>query len=86
MTSPRKIYLIYSPCVAEQISGIRSHPLIIEQGFNIRPVKLADLSALHIKETLNHALLWIEQKDYPKGNHSAHFFDFHHGSVFSPSS
>ena len=66
MTSPRKIYLIYSPCVAEQISGIRSHPLIIEQGFNIRPVKLADLSALHIKETLNHALLWIEQKDYPK--------------------
>ncbi len=66
MTIARKLYLIYSPRVAEQLSSITKHPLIIEQGLQIRPIKLADLSALHIKDDLNHALLWIEQKDYPQ--------------------
>ena len=66
MSLPRTHYLIYSPLVAEQLASVTAHPLLTEQGIQLRTVKLADLSALHISNELNHALLWIEQKDYPQ--------------------
>lgn len=42
------------------------HPLIEEKGIQLRKIKLAELSSIHIHDGLNHALLWIEQKDYPQ--------------------
>ncbi|SMG65370.1 hypothetical protein BMETH_33216811810, partial [methanotrophic bacterial endosymbiont of Bathymodiolus sp.] len=66
MSLPRTYYLIYSPAVAEQLASVITHPLLAEQGIELRKVKLADLSALHIDQELQHALLWVEQKDYPQ--------------------
>lgn len=66
MNLPRKIYLIYSPSVTNQLAAITEHPLIVEQDIQLRTVKLSDLSALHIHDELNHVLLWVEQKDYPQ--------------------
>lgn len=62
MSLPRTYYLIYSPAVAEQLASVITHPLLAEQGIELRKVKLADLSALHIDQELQHALLWVEQK------------------------
>ena len=61
----RKIYLIYSDCVKDQLTRVTAHPLITEYGIQIRAIKLTDFPAIHIQADLNHALLWIEQKDYP---------------------
>lgn len=66
MSVPRKIYLVYSPCVENQLKRINQHPLIEEKNIQIRKVKLADMPAIHVHGELNHALLWIEQKDYPQ--------------------
>jgi len=66
MSLPRTYYLIYSPIVAEQLASVIAHPLLVEQEIELRKVKLADLSALHIDQELQHALLWVEQKDYPQ--------------------
>lgn len=66
MSLPRKIYLIYSPCVEEQLDQLTEHPLITEKGIQLRTIKLAELSSIHIQDDLNHALIWIEQKDYPQ--------------------
>ena len=66
MTIFKKIYLIYSPCLEGQIDQVVAHPLIEEKGLQLRTVKLAELSSIHIQDDLNHALLWIEQKDYPQ--------------------
>jgi len=66
MTLQKKIYFIYSPCVEEQLDDVISHSLLTELGIEVRKIKLANLSAIHIKDDLNHALVWIEQKDYPQ--------------------
>ncbi len=62
----KKIYLIYSPCVENLLELITDHPLLAEKGIQLHKVKLAEVSSLHIHDELNHALLWIEQKDYPQ--------------------
>ena len=66
MSLARTHYLIYSPAIEEQLASVTAHPILTEQGIELRKVKLADLSALRIHDELNHALLWIEQKDYPQ--------------------
>ncbi len=66
MTISQKIYLIYSPSVEGELDRITSHALIMIKGIEIRKVKLSELSSIHIDEDLNHALLWVEQKDYPQ--------------------
>lgn len=42
MSLPRTYYLIYSPAVAEQLASVIAHPLLAEQGIELRKVKLAD--------------------------------------------
>lgn len=66
MTQFKKIYLIYSPGVEEQLEQVTEHPLIEEKGIQIRKVKVANLSSIHINQELSHALLWIEQEQYPQ--------------------
>jgi uncharacterized hydrophobic protein (TIGR00271 family) len=66
MTLQKKIYFIYSPCVEEQLDDVISHSLLTELGIEVYKIRLANLSAIHIKNDLNHALVWIEQKDYPQ--------------------
>ena len=66
MTIPKKIYLIYSPSVERELEHITAHALIEEKGIELRKVKLTELSSIHIDDNLNHALLWVEQKDYPQ--------------------
>jgi len=66
MTLQKKVYFIYSPCVEGQLDDVISHSLLTELGIQMRKIKLANLSAIHTKEDLNHALVWIEQKDYPQ--------------------
>jgi len=64
MSTSRKIYLIYSVCVEDKLTELDTHPLITELNIELRKVKLAELSSIHIDDALSHALLWIEQKDY----------------------
>ena len=66
MSLPRKVYLIYSPLVEEQLEQISAHPIIEEKNIQLNKIKLSDLSAIDIQDDMNHALLWIEQKDYPQ--------------------
>ncbi len=61
----RKIYLIYSPTVEQQLDQVTQHTLAREQGIEFSTIKFSELSSIHIYNDLNHALLWIEQKDYP---------------------
>ena len=65
MSLLKKIYLIYSPCVEQQLDAVTDHPLIAEKNIQLHSVKLSELSSLHIQDDINHALVWIEQKDYP---------------------
>jgi len=66
MSAPKKIYFIYSPCVESQLERVANHPLLSELNIHIRTVKIEELASIHVKDDLNHALLWIEQKDYPE--------------------
>ncbi|OQK17539.1 hypothetical protein AU255_06605 [Methyloprofundus sedimenti] len=66
MPLQKKIYFIYSPCVEDQLDNVINHSLLAEAGIQVRKIKLANLSAIHIKDDLNHALVWIEQQDYPQ--------------------
>lgn len=72
MSQPTKIYLIYSPTVADQLEQVSQHEMILEQGIEIRNVKLAEMSSIHTDEQLNHALLWIEQDSYPEALKTAY--------------
>ncbi len=65
MRNASKIYLIYSPQVEEKLALVTEHRHIEEQAIEIRLVKLSEMSSLHVEDELNHALLWIEQTDYP---------------------
>jgi uncharacterized hydrophobic protein (TIGR00271 family) len=65
MSKASKIYLIYSPGVEEQLALVIEHPIVVEQEIDIRKVKLAEMSSIHVHDDLGHALLWIEQADYP---------------------
>ncbi len=60
----RKIYLIYSDSVNDQVATLDQHELISKQGVDLRKVKLGDLKSIHVDEQFNHAIAWIEQKDY----------------------
>ena len=66
MSLSRKVYLIYSPLVEEQLERLSAHPLIEEKSIQLSKVKLSELSAIHFTDDLSHGLLWIEQKDYPQ--------------------
>jgi len=66
MSLLQTMYLIYSPCVEDKLDQLLAHPLIIEKGLELHQVKLADISSIHSNESLNHALLWIKQEDYPE--------------------
>lgn len=66
MTASKTMYLIYSPHVEEQLHRVTSHPLISENNIELSLIKLTDLASLHRHDDLNHALLWIQQQDYPK--------------------
>lgn len=66
MRKLRKIYLIYSPVVEEKLAQVIEHEHIVEKNIEIRKVKLEEITAIHVQEELNHAILWIEQKDYPQ--------------------
>lgn len=62
----RKRYLIYSPCVEKQLARVVDHPLIKAAGIRLSRVKLADFAAIHVKPDMNRALIWVEQKEYPR--------------------
>lgn len=64
MSKSKKIYLIYSVQVQDQLDQVRNHPLVLEQALDIREVKLAEMSAMHVEEKLKHALIWVEQSEY----------------------
>lgn len=66
MSNPKKIYLIYSPVVEEKLEQVIEHNLVVKRNIEIRKIKLDDIASLHIQDDLNHALLWVEQKDYPQ--------------------
>ncbi len=66
MNKLTKIYLIYSSIVEDKLEMVSQHKFIVEQEIEIRNIKLAEMSSIHIHEGLNHALLWVEQKDYPQ--------------------
>ncbi len=66
MSTARKIYLIYCQAVEKQLDSLIQHPLIVEQEIEIRKIKFSEISSIHVQEDLNHALLWIEQKNYPE--------------------
>jgi len=66
MTLSKKIYLIYSASTEQELERVISNPLIQEKGIEVRKVKLTELSSIHFHDDLNHALLWVEQKDYPE--------------------
>lgn len=66
MRNASKIYLIYSAQVEEKLALITEHRHIKEQALEIRLVKCSEMSSIHIQDDLNHALLWIEQEDYPQ--------------------
>ncbi len=66
MTVFKKIYLIYSPSQENQLDHVVSHALITENGIELSVIKLAELSSIHPGNDFNHALLWVEQKDYPQ--------------------
>lgn len=61
----RKVYLIHSPRVEQQLERITRHPLVLNAGIQLSTVKLADLNAIQTHDSLNHALVWVEQRDYP---------------------
>jgi len=61
----KKIYLIYSARTEKELDLISSHPLIAENGIELRKVKISKLESIHIDAELNHALVWVEQKHYP---------------------
>lgn len=61
----KKIYLIYSARTEKELDRISSHTLIAEMGIEVRQVKISELASIHIDADLNHALVWVEQKDYP---------------------
>lgn len=56
-------YLIYSPCVEQDIESVIQHPLITKRGIQLRKIKLIDLKALHVAKTISHALIWVEEED-----------------------
>ncbi len=60
----QKIYLIYADCVSDEVTALEKHELISGQGIELRKVKLSELNAIHIDEQLNHAIVWIEQRNY----------------------
>lgn len=62
--SRKRVYLIYSPCVEGQLVRVQEHPLVVDTGVEVRKIKLADLSAVHVHDGQDLAILWIEQKDY----------------------
>ncbi len=66
MSKLTTIYLIYSPLIKNQLDRLKKHPIVIEQALDIREVKLEEMSAIHVQDGLNHALLWIEQNQYSK--------------------
>lgn len=66
MRHASKIYLIYSSQVEEQLAVVTEHKYIEEQAIEIRLIKCSEMSSIHIQDDLNHALLWIEQADYPQ--------------------
>ncbi len=66
MVMAGKYYLIYSENVAEQIEKFTEHPLLLAENIQIKPVKLIEFEAIHIDQTLQQVLLWVNQADYPK--------------------
>lgn len=61
--SNSSFYFIYSPCVEQQLESVLQHRLITEQGIQLRKIRLADLKALHLAESITHALVWVEEQD-----------------------
>jgi len=57
------LYFIYSPGVEQDLESILQHKLIIEQGIQLRKIKLADLKALHVARSISHALVWVDEND-----------------------
>jgi len=66
MAELKKYYLIYSECNEEELDNLKTHTLVIEKGIELRQVKLSELASIHVNDELNHALVWLEQKDYPQ--------------------
>ena len=66
MSTPRKLYLIYSPVVENQLNQVIEHELVANSDIEFNKIKLADFSSIHTQNEPTHALLWIEQKDYPQ--------------------
>jgi len=56
-------YLIYSPCVEQELDRVLQHELITESNIQLRKIRLADLNALHVARTISHALVWVEEHD-----------------------
>lgn len=66
MTLLKKVYFIYAPCVEEQLEDVLNHSLFAELDIEVYKIKLANLSTIPIQDNLNHALVWVEQNDYPQ--------------------
>lgn len=56
-------YFIYSPSVESDLETVLNHQLILEQGIQLRKIKLADLQGLHVAQTISHAIVWVDQSD-----------------------
>lgn len=72
MSKPIKIYLIYSTSVEDQLEKVSQHPLILERDIQIRPVKFTEMASIHTDDKLSHALLWIQQTNYPQALKTAY--------------
>ncbi len=58
--------MVYSPKVEPLLERVTRHPLAREAGIRFSPVKLGDVGTLPAGDGSNHAVLWVEQYDYPQ--------------------
>jgi len=61
--SDSTFYFIYSPCVEQELDKVMQHKLIVEPGIQLRKIRLADLKALQLAETITHAIVWVEEQN-----------------------
>lgn len=61
--SNSSFYFIYSSSVEHELDRVLQHKLIIEQGIELRKIRLIDLPALDLAEAINHAVVWVDEKE-----------------------
>lgn len=65
MTEFKPMYLIHSDELDKKnLVLVKQHPLIVENDISIRPIKVSNLSGLHVNGNLNHALVWVKHTEF----------------------